>query len=172
MSTATLNGVNRDAVQAFVQQIQRNPEQAHTKWSAAVRWKRGLQSEAVIGQFDPLICDAPQSLGGDGTAPHPMEQLIASLGSCLAAGYAAHATARNIQIDELAVALEGTLNLKTVLGLAQGNAGYESIRADVTIKSDAADEQIQALHETVVASSPVGHSVSRAVPLTIQLGVK
>jgi len=167
-STTVLNDVNIAAVGQLVQKIQDNPEKAHTKWGAEVVWKKGFQSEARIGEH-VLGSDEPHGLGGDGTAPNPVEQVIAALGNCLAVGYAANATAKNIKLDEVKINLEGDLDLKTFLGLAQGNAGYENIRAVVSIKSNATDAEIKELHEQVVATSPVGHTLSRAVPVSVKL---
>lgn len=169
MSVTTLNNVNLAAVGALTQAVKEQPAAANTTWSAAVTWKGGFRADARIGEH-VIHSDEPSILGGDGTAPNPVEQLIAALGSCLAVGYAANATAKNIELRELRIDLRGDLNIKTFLGLdADGNAGYESIRADVHIKSDASESQIKELHEQVVATSPVGHTLSKAVPLSINL---
>ena len=90
--------------------------------------------------------------------------------NCLAVGYAANATASGIEIRDMSIDLEGELDLHTFLGLAPGgNAGYDNISVKVNIDSDASAEQLQELHEKVVGTSPVGHTLSRAVPLKIDL---
>ena len=99
-----------------------------------------------------------------------MEQVLAALGNCLAVGYAANATAMGIEIRELSIDLEGDLDLHTFLGLApQGNAGYDNISVKVRIDSDAPQTDIDTLHANVVGTSPVGHTLSRAVPVKIDL---
>lgn len=169
MSTTTvLNNVNIAAIGQLVEEIESTPEKAYTKWGAEVVWRGGFQSQAHIGKHT-IQSDEPNGLGGEGTAPNPVEQLIAALGNCLAVGYAANATVKNIKLDEVKISLEGAIDLKTFLGLAHGNAGYERIRAAVEIKSDAPLKQLQELHEQVVGSSPVGHTISRAVPVSINL---
>jgi uncharacterized OsmC-like protein len=117
----------------------------------------------------PLASDEPAALGGSDTAPNPVEQLLAALGNCLAVGYAANASAAGIEISELRISLEGDIDLHTFLGLSEGNAGYNSIRVQVDLKSNATEEQRQALHRKVVHTSPVGHTLSRAVPVQIDL---
>ena len=42
-------------------------------------------------------------------------------------GYAANASVDGITIQDLHIKLEGTLDLRTFLGLADGNAGFEGI---------------------------------------------
>jgi uncharacterized OsmC-like protein len=165
-----LNDVNIEAVAGLAGKIQQEPEVADTKWCASVSWKGGFRSEARIRDFEPIESDEPDTLGGTDTGPNPVEQVLAALGNCLAVGYAANASAAGIEIRDLQIELEGDLNLHTFLGLApNGNAGYESISVNVTIDSDADEEAIRELHEKVVGTSPVGHTLTRAVPVNINL---
>jgi len=39
----------------------------------------------------------------------------------------------------------------------------------VHLDADASPDQLQQLHDTVVGTSPVGHTLARAVPVTIDL---
>lgn len=168
-STIPLNNVNLGAVGALIQAIQAEPDKADTTWNASVVWDGGFRTTTAIGDFPPFATDEPEGLGGTNTAPNPVEQLIGALGSCLAIGYAANASAAGIRIDHLRIDIEGELNLETFLGLRPGNAGYETLRATVHLTTDADDATIGELHDKVVATSPVGHTLSRAVPLTIEL---
>ena len=168
--TTTLNDVNMDAVAGLAGKIQQQPEVADTRWNAKVNWKGGFRSEATIRDFGPRASDEPGTLGGTDTGPNPVEQVLAALGNCLAVGYAANATAAGIELKDLSIELEGDLDLHTFLGLdPTGNAGYQGIRVDVHLDAEATGEQLAELHEAVVGTSPVGHTLSRAVPLTIDL---
>ena len=168
--TTTLNDVDMDAVAGLAGKIQQEPGAAATKWTASVDWKGGFRSEAKIRDFAPAASDEPAQLGGTDTGPNPVEQVLAALGNCLAVGYAANASAMGIELKDLRIDLEGDLDLHTFLGLnPQGNAGYENISVRVHIDCDSQDAEIQALHEKVVGTSPVGHTLSRAVPVKIDL---
>lgn len=169
-ATTTLNDVDMDAVAGLAGKIQQEPDVAATKWRASVNWKGGFRSEAKIREFAPSASDEPGTLGGTDTGPNPVEQVLAALGNCLAVGYAANATAAGIELKDLKIELEGDLDLHTFLGLApQGNAGYDNISVSVHIDSEAPAKAIQALHEKVVGTSPVGHTLSREVPVRIHL---
>ena len=168
-STITLNDVNIAAVGALSDAITADPVKADTTWSASVLWDGGFRTTTSIRDFAPFATDEPEGLGGGDSAPNPVEQLLGALGSCLAIGYAANATAAGIEIDNLRIDVEGDLNLKSFLGLEPGHAGYDTLRATVHITSDADDKAIAALHKTVVATSPVGHTLAAAVPLEIEL---
>lgn len=167
--TERLNDVNLGAVGGLTAKIKEHPKAAATTWRANVRWTGAFRSEATVRGFAPLPSDEPAGLGGTDTAPNPVEQLLAALGNCLAVGYAANASAAGIEISELRISLEGDIDLHTFLGLSEGNAGYEAIRVLVDLKSNATAEQLQALHRKVVGTSPVGHTLSRAVPVQIDL---
>jgi uncharacterized OsmC-like protein len=168
-ATRTLNQVDLASIGDLVDKIRREPQRAKTQWKAEVRWTGGFRSDSRCRDFAPVQSDEPAGLGGTNTAPNPVEQLLAALGNCLAVGYAANASAAGIEIRSLQIDLEGGIDLRAFLGLGGDNAGYESIRVGVRLDADATPEQIQALHQKVVGSSPVGQTLSRGVPLTIEL---
>lgn len=163
------NDVDFGSVADLVASIQSDPEKAQTRWAAEVVWKRGFRTEARSRDFSGVAYDEPPALGGSNTAPNPVEQILGAYGSCLAIGYAANACAQGIEINNLRIELEGDLDLHTFLGLAEGHAGFSAIRAKVHLEADAEPEQIEALHEKVVATSPVGHTISRPVPVAVDL---
>jgi uncharacterized OsmC-like protein len=169
-TVTTINDVNIQAVVGLAQKIQQEPQVAATEWRADVTWHEGFRSSAQIRDFAPVSSDEPKGLGGSDSAPNPVEQLLGALGNCLAVGYAANATAAGIEIRHLQIAVTGDLDLHTFLGLNPGgNAGFESIRAEVSLDSDASPEALADLHEHVVSTSPVGHTLKGAIPVSIQL---
>ena len=167
--TRHLNEVNLAAIGALVEKIRQEPQAAKTHWKAEVRWNGGFRSEARSRELPPLASDEPAGMGGGDTASNPVEQVLAALGNCLAVGYAANASVAGIEIKSLTIELEGDIDMHAFLGLGEGNAGYDSIRAKVDLQSNATPEQLQELHKKVVGSSPVGHTLARAVPLKIDL---
>lgn len=169
-TTTNLNDVNLPAVGELVSAIQADPGKAHTRWHATITWDGGFRSHAEVRELTPIVSDEPEGLGGTDTAPNPVEQVIAALGNCLAVGYAAGATARGIELRDLRVDVEGDLDLRTFLGLdPDGNAGYSQIRVQVHIDSDADPEALAELHDQVVATSPVGHTLTRSIPVDVRL---
>ncbi len=168
-ATIGLNDVDLETVGSLVAAIQDDADTAQTTWRATVDWRGGFRSEAGVREFAPVASDEPSALGGTDTAANPVEQLLGALGNCLAVGYAANASVAGIPLRDLRIELEGDLDLHTFLGLADGNAGYESIRATVHIDADADAAAIEELHRKVLASSPVGHTLSRAVPVAVEL---
>ena len=170
MTTTTdgqLNEVDLNAVGALVEAIKQDASAAQTTWSAQVHWTGAFRSEAAVRDFAPVASDEPNALGGTDTAPNPVEQLLGSLGNCLAVGYAANASVAGITIRELRIDLEGDLDLHAFLGLTDGHAGFSAIRVAVHLDTDADEVAVAELHARVAASSPVGQTLSRPIPVEI-----
>ena len=134
--TTSLNQVDLETVGALVGKIQQDPEAARTTWAANVQWTEAFRSESQVRSFPPTASDEPTSLGGNDTAPNPVEQLLSALGNCLAVGYAANASAAGIAIKDLKIAVDGDVDLRSFLGLAPGHAGFSAIRVHVDLDTE------------------------------------
>ncbi|MGQ0845315.1 MAG: OsmC family protein [Sporichthyaceae bacterium] len=161
-----LNQVDLAAVGGLVAAVSEQPEKGATVWSAQVKWTGGFTSQAAVREHAPIASDEPAGLGGTDTAPNPVEQLLAALGNCLAVGYAANATVAGIEIQDLTITVDGDVDLHSFLGLKEQHAGFSGIRVAVDLKTDADPAAVEALHRRVEASSPVGHTLTAAVPVT------
>lgn len=165
-----LNGVDTDTVKMLMRSLERNPEHAHLSWRARVTWTGGLRSESRVRKFDPVASDEPEAIGGSDEAPNPVEQLLAALGNCYAVGYAVNASLAGIELHSLEIDLEGDLDLDVFMGVRRGQAGFTAIRASVRLDCDGDDEAIRELHETVIGGSPVGHTLTIPVPVSVTFG--
>ena len=170
MTTEVLpNGVNATAVLAFAQQLQSDAPSGGTPFRADVHWRGGFRNEIQVRDLPPTFADEPEILGGTNTAANPVEQVLGALGSCLAIGYAAGAIARGITIDDLWIELVGNIDLPVFFGLKAGHAGYEQVDATVHLLTDAPQAEIDALHDDVFRTSPVGNTLERPARLDVQL---
>ena len=164
-----LNDVNIARVASLAEKIGKEPDVASTKWRAEVKWDSGFRSSAKVRDFEPSKSYEPEQLGGTDTGPNPVEQILGALGNCLAVGYAANATAAGIEIRDMVINVEGDLDLHTFLRLKDGHAGFSGIKVNVKIDSEAHAEALRELHEKVIGTSPVGHTLTRAIPLEVTL---
>jgi uncharacterized OsmC-like protein len=168
-STTQLNDLDLNAVTDLIEAVRTDPSKADSVWRADVRWQGGLRSQAAIREFPLIGSDEPAGLGGTDTAPNPVEQVAAALGHCLAVGYVAALSARAIAIRSIDIAVEGHLDLRPFLGLAPGHAGYTSVNVAASIDADADAPTLRAIHEQVVAASPVGTTLTNPVQLDVRL---
>ena len=114
--------------------------------------------------------DEPEQLGGTDTAPNMVEQVLAAYGSCLTVGYTLNASVRGIKVNDLRVEVEGDLNLAGFFGLSdQIPAGFTNIRTRVYLDADASEEQLQALHDHVLKTSPVGSILTSSLKVSTDL---
>jgi uncharacterized OsmC-like protein len=163
------NGVNAPAITAYAGRLAEAAPPEGTPFSASVTWRGGFRNEIRVRDLAPTYADEPEVLGGTDTASNPVEQVLGALGACLAIGYTAGATARGIAIRELRVDLTGSIDLPVFFGLKEGHAGYEDVDVQVHLEADATPEAIAELHEAVVRTSPVGHTLARPTTLKVRL---
>jgi uncharacterized OsmC-like protein len=165
-----LNGLDLGQLQEVVATLQADPAKTQTRWRTSVQWQNGFHNQFQARQHAPVTVDEPRGLLGTDTGPNPAELLLGAMGTCLSIGYALNATARGITIEAMTVDLEGDIDLAVFTGLAQeGNPGYSGVRITTQIKSDATQEQLQALHDHVLRTSPICSSVQRPVPVSSQV---
>lgn len=164
-----LNDVDVQAVERIVEQYRRDPESGRRDFGARVRWLGGYRTESELGAHGPVRGDEPADLAGTETGPTPEEMLLGAVGQCLAVGYAGAAASRGIRIDSLVIEVRGKVNLPAAYGVAEGNPGFDRIEVDVHLESDASREQLEALHEQVVARAPIPNTVARPVEVDAKL---
>lgn len=175
MATTTAGGkpgFDQNALMGLISAVKENPEVGKTVWKASTKWHGGFRSEAKIRDFT-IGMDEPTALGGSNTGPNMVEVVLGAYGCCLTTGYAANAALRGIKLEDIQIDLEGDLDLNGFFGLKdpkQCCPGYTNVRAKVTLKAPTATpEQIKALHDAVMQTSPVGAILERQVTVTTEL---
>ncbi len=183
MSQATMsgvvNGVDVERLGVTVQTVQQDPTRASYRFRAANRWIDGGHNRSTIqsfygdGQEDtgrrtPFVLDAdePPVLLGKDQGANPVEYVLHALAACLTTSLVYHAAARGIKVESVESRLEGDLDLRGFLGISdQVRKGYQSVQANVIIKSDASPEQLKELTKF----SPVYDILSNPVPVSIHI---
>jgi uncharacterized OsmC-like protein len=183
MSQATfstiVNGVNVDRLGETVQAITSEPALGRGQFRARNRWISGghnrssIQGFYAAGQEDVtrtkpfvLVSDEPPVLLGEDHGANPAEYVLHALAACLTTSLVYHAAARGIRIDSLESSVEGDLDLQGFLGLSERvRKGYQSIRVNFVIQSDASAEELKELTKF----SPVYDTLSNPVPVSIEI---
>ena len=169
MGNEQINGIPVAAVQGLVDAVKTDPANGKTQWKATTTWKGGFNCESKIRNHT-IHMNEPDALGGTDTAPNMVESVLAAYGSCLTVGYTLNAALRGIQLKDLKIEVEGDLDLAGFFGLSdQVPAGFSGVRARVRLDSDAPPEAIQALHDHVLKTSPVGCILSKPLQVTTEL---
>lgn len=160
-----LNGINVPALQDTLAAVRRDPAVGRVRFGVHTRWQGQTRSTATVSEYTlggtahprnfEIAADEPPELLGSNTAPNPQELLLAALNACLTVGLVANAAARGIRIDKLEIRASGALDLRGFLGLDEHiKPGYEEVHYTVLIKTNAPAEEVLALHEHVMKTSP------------------
>ena len=178
----TVNGVNVDQLLNTIDQIKKNPEIAKFKFRATNKWSEGTHNRATVKDFygalkedtsrQPVVfeMDEPPVLMGNNKGANPVEDLLVALSGCLTTSLVAHAAARGIEVKNVESRYEGDLDLQGFLGLSEDvPVGYKNIRVFFKIGGDLNDSQKEELLRMAQKYSPVYNSISKSVPVSVQL---
>ena len=122
-----------------------------------------------------LLVDQPASEGGGGAGPAPDDLMRASIGASLAMGYRLWGARLGVAIDDVELEMTCEYDVRGQLGVADDvAAGWQSVRIDVTITSDAPEEEVRQVVGTADRLSPMlanlAPSVRRVHHLSIVRG--
>ena len=178
-----VNGIDVTALGEVIETIAQDPKEGlvafrvNTAWQGQTRSETAVESYTIGGEEVPrrfkIAVDEPFELLGENTAPNPQEMLMTALNACMLVGYVAGAAVHGITLESLEIETQGELDLRGFLGVDESvPPGYESIQYTVRIKGDGTDEQFQAIHDTVIKTSPNYFNVSRPITLDATLEVQ
>jgi uncharacterized OsmC-like protein len=116
------------------------------------------------------VVDEPLALGGTDAGPNPVELILAALGTCQEITYRAYATALGIPLDDVAVKLTGTIDLKGFFAVDDAvRPGYQRISGTVQLRSSASEAELEKLRAAVNAHCPVLDIITNPVPVELDL---
>lgn len=155
------------AVMKTISAIQANPKASKVFFKANTEWVEDVRCLGKVRDFTPLIIDEPPELGGQNAGPNPVELLLVALGTCQEIMYSAYASVMGIKLDSVKVSLKGDIDLKGLFGLDENvPAGYTHIKFEANLVSDADDEVLKTLIETVESHCPVMDSLLREISIS------
>ncbi|MCI0519167.1 MAG: OsmC family protein [Chloroflexi bacterium] len=158
----------QESLQGVVGYYTANPEKAAGADKAAVAViEEGLRVRAAGPEGQTLICDMPKGLGGGASAPTPGWTMRAALANCEAIMIALRAAQLGVALTKLEVRVDSISDDRGMLGMDDSiPAGPLSMTIAVSIGADGAMEEM--LHGIVAwaeAHSPVGETLTRAMPV-------
>lgn len=164
---ATTTDRVKTALTDTMQRIQSNPQSARLVFRAESDMIAGVCCSAKVRDFDALIIDEPPELGGENTGMNPVELVLAALGTCQQIMYSAYASVMGVPLKSVKVSVKGYLDLHGLFGMNETvPPGYDNIRYETIIDSDADPETIRKLAETVEKHCPVLDIICRAIPVS------
>jgi len=176
------NGVNVEALFGAREALTKAPEAAQFKWRASVRWINGTHSRSTVETFyglggeqkhkTPFSFDAdhPEVFASEDKGATPVELVLAGLGSCLTAGVAAVAQARNIQLRSVSATLEAGMDIRGILGAdTDVRNGFDGVKVTYNIDADASRDDIKALVAQSQKRSAVYDILTNPTNVTVEV---
>lgn len=160
---AVINGVDVDKMKQTKDSIIKDSSLAIRQPSVTAQWQGGSLAKVAAG-------DMTAQIGGDSN-PSAMQMLLASLAACEVDLIAAHAALAGIKLDDLSVEATGHFNRSAYYGIEDApGSGYDRIDYVVHIKAPGiTKQQINQLKKVCKRFSPVGDSLSKSIPLTLEI---
>ncbi len=172
-----VNGVDLETLMGTVKAIEADPELGASRFRASNKWLSGNHNRTTVTGFYgakqeiahkqkfEMDADEPPILAGEDQAANPVEHLLHALASCVTTSLVAHAAVRGIHLEEVESELEGDIDLRGFLGLAEDvPRGYTDIRVKFKVKADPKD--LKKLDE-LARYSPVFNTLMQSVPVSI-----
>ncbi len=158
-----VNGMNVPELREYVEMVKADPSVAERNPTIVARWTGGPRAQLKYEE-------QTLNIGGEGE-PSAMVLLLASLAACDVEVVATTATLLGLKLDDLEVEAKGHFNVQRLLGLEGGpDPGYDRIGYTIRVRApDASEDQVEALKTMCERSSPVGDSLGRRIPLTLEI---
>ena len=159
-----LNGVDVAELTQYIESVEADPRQADRDPEVIARWVGGTRAEVVAKSGGTAVY-----MGGDGD-PSAMGMLLRALVACQVEALITRAVLMGVEVQELTIEGRGFFHVARYLGIdAPESAGYQRASYTAHIKAPGASaEQLEELR-AALATSPVGDTFERPVPLTFDL---
>ena len=180
--TATVNGVNVQALLDAREVLRGAPEAAQCTWRAWSKWQICGHSTTKIQNFFGLgaeqnhkservfDADHPEVFAAEDDGITPIEYLLVGLASCLTAGVASVAQNRGIQLRSVESVVEGNHDIRGILGVdSDVRNGFNDIKVTFTIDADASKQDIEALVAQSQKRSAVFDALTNPTDVTVEV---
>src|SRR5579859_2395787 len=172
------NGVNVAALLGAREALSATPEAAQFTWRATCTWRHGTHSRSTVSGFTGLGAeqqhrttyefdvDHPECFASADNGATPVEYVLVGL----AAGVAAVAQFRSIQLRSVTATVEGEMNVLGILGADPGiRNGFEAITVRFAIDADASRDDLEALIAQSQKRSAVFDIVTNPTKVLVEL---
>lgn len=173
-----VNGVDLAALGGFVEAVKTGDVSPEIRFSAKSEWVGGTRSEVTIGRFFAggenaapagrsftVHVDEPAALGGQDTAPNPVEYLAAGLCGCITAGIVTNAALFGTKVETLEVTVDADINVLGLFGLDR-SVPSRCNRITYSVKLNGEDPAaLLRSREVIDAKSPVRNTLANAIEI-------
>jgi uncharacterized OsmC-like protein len=155
----------RDAVDALRQRVGDEPARAVIHLRAEARMGEGTRVEMRTGAFQSAA-DEPVSVGGTGTAPNPVQMVLATLGSCQAITYRYWAEQLGLRLDAVNITIDADFDTGAFFGFpGAGSPAPSAVRCEVSLEGPEPADRYKELTAAVDEHCPLLDLFTRPIPV-------
>ncbi|MGJ9460686.1 OsmC family protein [Oceanobacillus sp. CF4.6] len=181
--TSQLNEINVPALQGYIEDITKTPNNAMIDYKVNLEWMGGTKSKVTtkgikmgeerLERNFSFIVDEPEQLLGEDSQPTPQEYLLGGMGSCMMVGYSVGASVMGIELEKLEIDIEAGLNLRGFLEVdPEAPIGFKNVKYTIRVKGDGTKEQFEQIHEKVINHSPNRANITDAIKVIPELVIE
>ncbi|GAA1478706.1 hypothetical protein GCM10009623_31520 [Nocardioides aestuarii] len=175
------NGVPTAKMFGAIAKFTDAPELAAFRFSASNTWVDGTASTSRIHDWYGIGADqkhvqefqftSDHPTLGHGYGPTPQEYVLHALASCITAGVATGAAARDIRLHRVTATVTGQIDVRGVLGVDPDvRKGFSGIEVTFDVEADADEEQVDALIASATKYSAVFDMLTGPTRVTVGRG--
>ena len=159
----SLNGIDVADLEGYVESIRQDRSVADRDPVVVAHWEGSTRSRVETDGRKSFYLGSDDEFSA-------MQAVLGALAACDVEVIATHATLIGLEIRDLRVEAAGSFNVASLLGVdSPTDAAYEAISYKVVLDAPGAtDEQIDRLRHACEAFSPVGDSLRKALPVTLE----
>jgi uncharacterized OsmC-like protein len=160
-----INAIDVEKLREAQQNLMTNRSSGDKVPTVVTKWIGGGSAEITMG-------DRKMVIGGSGNL-NAVGALLGSLGACDIDVILMHTALQGLSVESLRIEVSGKFNTAGFYGATDEGSGYEYVESKIFIKAPGiTSEQIAYLKEQCERHSPVGDSLSRAVPSRVSIEVE
>lgn len=136
------------------------------------RWEGQYRNALSVRHFPQFHTAEPKKLGGDDSAPTPMEYVLAAYTGCLAVVIELVAKELDFSFDRLEIEAEGLIDRRGLFGVPGVSTHFQSVKATIHLQSPESPDLLPQLQAEVARRSPAHNllvDAGIAVELTWEL---
>lgn len=167
-----MSQVLKQTLDNVVRLFEKKPEKALFTYEAETESVQGSRIKAKAQQFE-FYFDPIEDPDKENSAPTPEEFSLAALGACHSIVFRVLALKEDVSADGIRVRLTGRSDRRGFLEKeASTGPGFQSIRFQTTVDSDAPDEKLREIFQKVERLCPVNDIIANPVPLTRKIAIR
>lgn len=118
------------------------------------RWEGTYRTALQVRAFPPFHAAEPVKLGGDDSAPTPMEYVLAAFNGCIAVVIEMVARELGFDLQGLDLRAEGSIDQRGLLGTADVSPHFREVHSHVRFHSTEPPERLEDLRQRVLRRCP------------------